>query len=131
MIAFFPIKWCSDAAQKFAPLMTCLHGIAGLREDVICGSAVLYSVRIDAEQVGYFVGRVDILAGGNEYVLIVAAGANPRRVSLVDLILPQVEELARRKDCKAIRIHSTRPGLIKKMVKRGYSAREIVFSKGL
>ena len=99
--------------------------LADLRGQVDAGAA-LFAVREGARLVGAFVLRVDQTAQGSEGVIVAAGGNLPGFDFTVDL-LPHVEALF--SGVVAIRIHTARPGMARKLAAAGYMPREMVFAK--
>jgi hypothetical protein len=83
----------------------------------------------DYEALGAFVLRIDHFQGFSEGVLVAGAG-QIEGVDCTALVLPIVEKMFT--GCQSMRIHTNRPGLMKKLVSRyGYSASEIILRKAL
>lgn len=89
------------------------------------GARLIY-VRCGGVVSGALLLRIDYLPGAVEGV-IVAAGCNVPGVDLVADVLPAVERMFGGVD--AIRVHTARPGLVKKLRASGYEAVEVVLKK--
>lgn len=96
-----------------------------LREQVEQG-AYLFHVYCNGRMVGAFVLRIDEAASGSEGVIVAGAGRLPGFDFIVSLV-PHIEKLFL--NVKTIRIHTARPGLIKKLSRSGYEASEMVLRK--
>ncbi|GGI16899.1 hypothetical protein GCM10008066_06270 [Oxalicibacterium faecigallinarum] len=90
--------------------------------------AVLFAVIDDSENtVAAFVLRVDTLANFSQGVVVAAGGRAD--IDLTKHVLPAIERMFI--DCKSVRIHTARVGLIKKLAGQGYRGGEIVLEKEL
>lgn len=81
-----------------------------------------------ADCLGAFVLRVDHGPMGSEGVIVAAAGHLPGH-DLIEICLPTIEKLFT--DCTAIRYHTARPALARRLVSHGYGPAEIVCRKEL
>lgn len=91
----------------------------------VAEGAALFQVIAEGAVVGYYVLAVD----GDEGVLLAAAG-RVNGVDLTDCLMPIIE--AQFVGCASLRVHTSRPGLVKKLVKNhGYNGVEIVVRKAL
>jgi len=120
-----PAEWGADA-ERLVPLALQHATVAEIRRQVETGAAALWHV-LEGEAVrAVFVLRVDHDADGSEGVIVAAAGAC-RGVDLTAALLPHVERLFL--GCRAVRIHTARPGMARKLARMGYVPREVVFGK--
>lgn len=117
--------WCEKATELLAPALPFV-GVESVRDQVQAGVAVLFYVMHEGEKVGAYVSRVDH-AGDIAEGVIVAAGGKLRGVDLAPLILPEAEKQFR--GVSAIRIHTARPGLVRRLVAAGYGPQEFVMRK--
>lgn len=119
-----PCEWSAQVADVLARAFT--HGNThDLGRDVRDGRAALFGVRQGGELAGaWFVLRID----GDEGVIVAAAGAVPG-VDLVADVVPEIEGMFR--GVRRIRIHTSRPGMVKKLARQGYGAAEVVLFKEL
>lgn len=122
-----PAPWSADAERLIATALQ--HATpAEIRRQVEAGIAELYQV-MRGDRIGaVFVLRVDHDADGSEGVIVAAAGG-VRGVDLTGAVLPHIERMFI--NCRAVRIHTARPGLARKLGQAGYRAAEIVLKKGL
>lgn len=88
--------------------------------------AELWHVEHESEVIAAYVLRVDVGPEGAEGV-IVAAGGALAGIDLTAQVLPVIEGMFQ--GCRAVRIHTARPGMAKKLARQGYQLRELVFSK--
>ena len=122
-----PCDWSEPAARLIA--MAVQHAAPlEIRNQVQSGVASLFGVQVGGELAAVFVLRVDRDSLGSEGVIVAAAGRVPG-VDLTAVVLPHVEAMFR--DCRAVRIHTARPGMARKLVRAGYRPSEIVFAKDL
>lgn len=120
-----PGDWTNEADRLIAQAHQ--HAsTAEIRAQVEGGAARLFYVKHAGAIVGAFVLRVDSTADGAEGVIVSGAGGMPG-VNLVDSCLPAVETLFQ--GVKAIRYHTARPALARRLAAHGYQASEIVCRK--
>lgn len=127
------VPWCDEAAEMLAEALT-WGGIAPVAEQVKSGVATLFRVYtlggalgFGAGTLAYYVLRVDRVVGGDEGVLVLAAGR--AGFDLTATLLPTIE--LQFIGCKAIRVHTSRRGVAKKLAAQGYADGEIVLRKAL
>jgi hypothetical protein len=119
-------NWSEKAAQILAGALNDCD-IADLKKQVET-SADLFEVKKDDELIGFYVLRIDALEKVNEGVIVAGAGVS-KDFNIIDTLLPLIEEQF--KNCSAIRVHTNRAGLIKKLNKMGYIPQEFVMRKNL
>jgi hypothetical protein len=103
--------------------------LADIALQVGCGVAKVFRVRDGEQVVMAFVLRVDHLAKGSEGVIVAAGGACDG-VDLTATMIPTIERMF--VNCKSMRVHTARPGLVKLLVNRfGCQLSEMVLTKGL
>lgn len=131
-----PAAWSEAAAALLAPVVADdeTGGLDNLRAQLDAGAA-LVEVRDAGRLVGAYVMRIDAPAAGRELVVIAAAG-RCAGVSLLDAILPVIEVQAAAAGCAWVRIHTSRPGLMRRLSggrpgvrSLGYRFSEAVFRK--
>lgn len=120
------VPWCDEAAAMLAEALT-WGGIAPVAQQVQSGVATLFRVRTLGGTLAYYVLRVDRVADGDEGVLVLAAGR--AGFDLTATLLPTIE--LQFIGCKAIRVHTSRRGVAKKLAAQGYADGEIVLRKAL
>lgn len=121
-------KWTDKAAEVLAA--GCPNtDIINIKAQVDHEGAELFSVSKNGEIVAFYVLRIDHLITHNEGVVVVAAGFDAE-FNLTDEVLPVIEK-NQFQGCKSIRLHTSRPGLIRKLTNSGYTTLEFVLSKGL
>lgn len=103
-------------------------GIDRIKRQVKNGSELWAVLDDDYEAVGAFVLRIDKSDGINEGVLVVGAG-EIEGVDCTYLMLPHIEKMFI--GCQSMRIHTNRPGLMKKLTKYGFTASEVILRKAL
>lgn len=101
---------------------------AEIRAQVEGGGASLFYVLAGGETVGAFVLRVDRTAEGAEGVIVSGAGSLPG-VDLIAACMPSIERLF--VGVRAIRYHTARPALARRLARMGYGPTEIVCRKEL
>lgn len=119
-----PVPWSAEAEAVLA----CAVPHAEISDIKAQGGAVLFEVEAGGERVGFYVLRVDTMPSGSEGVLVAACGSLGGS-DLTESLLPHIEGQFR--GCGSIRIHTARPGLARKLARKGYSAGELVLRKTL
>lgn len=120
-----PGPWCADADRLIG--LSVQHATAAdIRHQVEQGGARLFHIKHAGTIVGAFVIRVDSLPGGDEGVIVAAAGNLPG-VDLTASCMPAIESMF--VNCRTIRYHTAQPALARKMARMGYVPREIVCFK--
>lgn len=114
--------WGNDAER----LISQAHQSASpeeIRAQIEGGGAELFYVKTGATIAGAFVLRVDHTAAGSEGVIVSAAG-HIDGVDLIEVCLPAIEKMFY--GVRAIRFHTARPALARRLAGWGYQASEIV-----
>lgn len=120
-----PGLWCDTVAALIAQAHQ--HATpAEIRAQVEGGAARLFTVKAGGLVVGAFVLRVDQTAEGAEGVIVSGAGNLPG-VDLIATCMPVIEGLFQ--DVRAIRYHTARPALARRLARLGYAPSEIVARK--
>lgn len=104
--------------------------MATLVEDVKAGEYEVLQMLHNGKQVGHIIYKVEQGDHGSEF-LIVAATATDPTAQLTENILPLIEDLARRMNCRTMRLHTMRLGLVAKAMEQGWHTSEIVLRKEL
>lgn len=123
-----PAQW-GEAAELLLPGALAGASLANVRDQVESGRASLFHVLSADQVVAAFVLRVDQIEGRGPEGVIVAAAGGADGVDLVASCVPHIERLFR--GVSRYRFHTARPGLLRKMARQGYVAREIVSYKEL
>lgn len=120
-------EWCDEAEQML--LAAANHcSIDDIKNQVFLDDAQLFRVSTGEVLIGYYVLRIDQLFDHSEAVIVAAAGRN-ELIDLTMTVCPAIENQV--VNCKFIRIHTSRPGLIKKLSAIGYAPQEFVMRKAL
>lgn len=117
-----PGEWTPFASEQMQ--RACLHATPEQLQAQHRAGAALFYVMDGEKPVGCYLLRRD----GTEGVVIGAAG-DGAGVDLISAILPVIE--GQLSDCASIRIHTSRPGMIRRLTHAGYEAREMVLCKVL
>lgn len=121
------VRWNREAEKMLtAAVQWC--DIADIKRQVLHEGALLFRASHGGALLGYYVLRADKLERGFDGVIVAAAGRHPD-FDLTASIVPLIEQQF--KDCRAIRIHTARAGLIKKLSGMGYQPQEFVMRKSL
>lgn len=122
-----PAAWNAEAERLTAQALQ--HAsTAEIRDQVEQGVAQLFHVLHGGAIVGAYVLRIDHTADGPEGVIVTAAGSVPG-IDLIASILPTIEQQLQ--GCRAIRYHTARPALARRLHALGYPPSEIVCRKTL
>lgn len=100
---------------------------AEIAAQVSAGAALFY-VYDGREIIGCYVLRIDQTETGRDGV-IVAAGGDHCGADLVAVLLPYME--SQFSGVSRIRIHTSRPGMSRKLLAQSYKPSEIVFTKAI
>lgn len=120
-----PAQWGETFAAQIAQAVQAAT-VPELERQVRDGVAQAWGVTVGDRLACALVLRVDHTAAGSEGVIVAAAGGEPG-VDLTRDVLPAVEQLF--SGVRAIRIHTARPGLMKKLARQGYQGAEVVLTK--
>lgn len=119
-----PGNW-TDAADEYIGRALVDASPAEVRAQVEAGARLFYVYAAD-ELIGCYVLRVDRTATGCEGV-VVAGGGDHCGVDLVAVLLPVMESQFSGVD--SLRVHTSRPGMVRHLLRAGYRATELVFRK--
>jgi hypothetical protein len=125
-----PAQWSAEVeailapAMRADPLATC-RTLEALTDN---GEAHLLEIRCDGELVGATVVRLETREQGDELVIVAAGGRLPGH-SLLRSLLPYVERIY--PSATWARIHTARRGMVRELLRQGYSSRELVMAKRL
>ncbi len=120
------VAWNDEAAEM---LKSAAHNcsIEDLEDQVSYGAS-LFRLTLDDELLGYYILRVDHLKYWSEAVFVAGAGKT------ADFDLPKLSVLLAEKqtqNCKYLRIHTARAGVVKKLTQLGYKPQEFIMMKEL
>lgn len=122
--------WSDEAAAMLSPIFDDPSGCDDLRTALATGRGSLHRVTEGEKLVGFFSVRIDSYAGGDELVIVAAAG-KLKGMPLLNVFLPLLEANAKDAGCNSMRIHTSRKGLFKRLSQRGYGFSEWVLRKKL
>jgi hypothetical protein len=93
------------------------------------GKAKLCEIHLDGQLVGHTVYQIEDFSGHREFVSVATTTRtkSPLRFDLEKLLLT----LAAREECKSIRMHTCRAGLVRDALNTGWHTAEIVIRKHL
>ena len=120
------VDW-SDEAQELLSAAVPNGNILDIKNQVDQGAS-LFKLSHGDKLIGYYVLRIDRLAQHNEAVIVAAVGVHDF-IDLTMTICPVIETQIN--NCSFIRIHTARPGLVKKLALIGYQPQEFVMRKAL
>ncbi|MCW3478960.1 hypothetical protein OL229_05195 [Neisseriaceae bacterium JH1-16] len=119
-------------AAGVTPAVLALIGPAFAHDDTLggdVGAALagcdLYTVHQGEHAVCAFALRSEQAPAGRE-VVVVGAGGKAAGFSLTEIVLPHIEETS---GAEFVRIHTARPGMVKRLRAQGYEAVEVVMRK--
>lgn len=124
VLTIAPADWGDALAEILAPCFDRADDLAEVGAQIVQGRALAFTADDGGSIVGAFVLRVD----GYEGVIVAAAG-HLDGVTLIPLLLPTIE--AKFTGCKAIRFHTSKPGMARVMQQFGYRGQEIVLRKDI
>jgi hypothetical protein len=126
-LTFEAAQWADESAYWLAQA-TGPDCLGDIRAQVENGTARLFHIKALSATVGAFVLRVDTTTRGAEGVIVSAAAAL-HGVDMIASCLPAIERMFN--GCRAIRYHTTRAALVRRLGAMGYNAAEIVAIKEL
>lgn len=122
-------NWTEAAARQFAAVLSYV-GVDSLRGQVESGAAQLFELYVDKsfDPCGWYVLRIDQSEEGPEGVVVAAVG-HWAGVDITATMLPLVEKQFY--GCVSVRVHTDRPGMVRKLLKQGYGQPEMIVRKKL
>ena len=124
-ISIDEVQW-SDEAETYLSKIDACATLDDYRQQWKEGAA-LYRVAEGDKTLGFYMTRFDSDAQGFEGVIYAGAGAAD--FDLTEVIVPFAEQQLKAFGCYSVRVHTARPGLVKKLAKMGYGAAELVLRK--
>lgn len=118
------------AEMRYIPNDNPIEHLEGVLDLVKAGKMTLMHVYENGERVGFTVFEINNEPMGKELMSLVSYGKNEAG-NLAESIIPMLEEIARKNDCKTIRLNTARPGLCKKLQKMDWFVSEILMRKEL
>lgn len=120
------VAW-NDEAEDLLKRASHNCDVLDLKNQVEQGAS-LFELSVDDVLIGYYILRVDHLANWSEAVFVAGAGSHPTiDVTTAAVLLVEKQVIG----CKFLRIHTSRPGIVKKIVKLGYQPQEFIMMKEL
>lgn len=121
------ISW-NESAENALSIQSLNCSVLDIKKQVNNDLASLFQISIKNEIVGYYVLRIDEYVSGNVGVVVAMACVN-QGVDMTALLDPVISKQF--KNCVAMRVHTARAGLVKKLSKLGYMPQEFVMKKAL
>lgn len=125
VISIQPEGWSDEAAQVLAAAVS--HVSVGEIAAQVKAGAVLFRVMDTGDTVGFYVLRVDHTADGAEGVLVAAGGRADFDIT-GELLRHVAGQFT---GCQWLRVHTSRPGMVKKLAGQGFEGLEMVMRKKL
>lgn len=119
--------WCHITEMYIARALVTAT-IADMKRQTEAGAQLFALDDEEGAVVGAFLLRVDREAARNVGVVVAAAGGVDE-VDLVATMIPMIEKMFY--GCDAIRVHTERAGLVRKLGKQGFGVSEIILEKRL
>jgi len=126
-----PREWDADAERLLADLWddprdgAPHYDVLQLRADVTAGHCQLYGVSEADRLVAVFVLRIDQIGAELEFCVVAAAGGCPG-IDLTANVVPVIQAWARDNGAHYVRVHTDRPGMLRKLGKLGFAMSEYV-----
>lgn len=115
MIVFERRNFDSAAAAALAEVLG--DDLPAIARECLDGTSELFHLR----GYGWLVTRTEVRPGGDELVIVAAAGKGTAEV------LPVLQQIARKNNCATMRAHSRRPGMARLLKRYGFTERERVY----
>lgn len=121
-------RWTAETEHLIAKALTDAT-VEDIKRQTESGNAKLFSVcDEDAEIVAAFVLRVDAQVNKNVGV-VVAAGSEEKDLDMTAAMMPYIETMFT--GCQSLRVHTARPGLVKKLCRLNWKVAGIELTKEL
>ncbi len=127
-----PMAWGEEAALFLTRIGATDPTISleWFHRQVETDNLMIEGVWADEELIGAIFWRVETGDRGQEFVIVAASGELPG-VDLIRSVLPTFETMARRAGTAFIRVHTARPGLVRRLGSMGYRPEEVVLRKAV
>ena len=126
--AFSPSGWTEAIAADIAVIADGDTPLDWYQAAVVSMQLGAMSVLIAGRRVGTVLWKVDQEAGERCFVIVAAVG-RARDFDLTRTVLPRLESFAQCLQCKRLRFHTQRKGLVEKARHAGYGEAEYVMRK--
>lgn len=120
------VEWCDEAENM---LSRAVHNcsIEDLQQQVEYGAS-LFKLSVNDELIGYYIIRIDHLKYWSEAVYVAGSGDHKEH-NLTEISVLMVEKQV--SNCRFLRIHTERAGMVKKLVNLGFKPQEFIMQKEL
>ena len=109
------------------PFDNAVESMRTLEAQIESGDATLAGVFENGKEVGWTVFKVIEEHYGKELLSIASHGHS--KADLSNEIIPILEDIAKQYNCKSIRLHTMRTGLVQKIIKLDWFVSELVMRK--
>lgn len=123
-VRIVPIVWDETAEIHLAKIDNPTP-VSWYQNEVYCGRLAVFGIFYDGHRRATVCTRNE----GGEFVIVAAAGRAD--FDLTSKILPLFEIIAHFNNCQTMRLHTARPGLVKKAEKMDWNFQEFVMRKEL
>jgi hypothetical protein len=119
----------AEACARSIPHDSPLVHVDNIKKRVLAGEWQVWKCIYEGKVSGIIVYQIEDLGAGRELVMI-AAYVNARVCTTLDFI-EYAEGVGRALGCKQVRIHTSRPGIIKKADALGFRVSETILRKNI
>lgn len=126
---FKQVEW-NERVQLLVEKLDPLIGAYALMELVKSGTCFVHEVFVNHQSIGFYIGRVDVLANSERDLVIMHAMSDRKGhkplIHVLSIIFPAVADQLR---CNRVRIHSDQRKIDSLLESAGYEYFETVFMK--
>ena len=122
-------EWTTDLSLRLS--LAAVHASLDDLKNQFDSGAPVFWVQVNDLTVGAYMLRFDQLTSGQIEGVVVAGQGMHADIQLFDLVMPTIEQQCRERGCKTLRVHTSRPGVAKKLQRHGFELAEVVTTKKL
>ena len=117
-------EWTADLSMRLS--LAAVHASIDDLKIQFDSGAPTFWVQVNDLTVGAYMLRFDQLTSGQIEGVVVAGQGMHAEYQLFDLVMPTIEQQCRERGCKTLRVHTSRPGVAKKLQRHGLDRKSVV-----